>query len=47
MERINLNYSLKNIPILIKSSYQLKRIDKIESVIKRMKWKTLFPERQQ
>ena len=42
MERINLNYSLKNIPILIKSSYQLKLIDKIESVIKRMKWKTLF-----
>ena len=42
MERINLNYSLKNIPIPTKSSYQLKLIEKIESVIKRMRWKTFF-----
>ena len=42
MERINLNYSLKNIPVPTKSSYQLKLIDKNESVIKRMRWKTLF-----
>ena len=37
MERINLNYSLKNIPTPTKSSYQLKLIQKIERVIKRMK----------
>ena len=42
MERINLNYSLKNIPIPTKSAYCLKLIDKIESVIKRMRWKAFF-----
>ena len=42
MERINLNYSLKDIPMPIKSSYQLKLIEKIESVIKCMRWKTFF-----
>ena len=42
MERINLNYSLKDIPVPIKSSYQLKLIEKIESVIKCMRWKTFF-----
>ena len=31
MEKINFNYSLKNIPTPSKSSYQLKLIDKIES----------------
>ena len=38
MEKINFNYSLKNIPISSKSSYQLKLIDKI----KRMRWKAHF-----
>ena len=42
MERTNLNYLLKNIPIPTKSSYQLKLIEKIESVIKRMRWKTFL-----
>ena len=42
MERINFNYSLKNIPIPTKSANCLKRIDKIESVIKRMRWKAFF-----
>ena len=42
MERINFNYSLKNVPIPSKSFYQLKLIDKIESVIKRMQWKAHF-----
>ena len=36
MEKVNSNYSLKNIPVPSTSSYQLKLIDKIESVIKRM-----------
>ena len=39
MEKINFNYSLKNIPIPSESSYQLKLIDKIESVTKRMRYK--------
>ena len=42
MEKINFNYSLKNIPIPSKSSFQLKLIDKIESVIIRMPWKAHF-----
>ena len=42
MEKINFNYSLKNIPIPSKTSYELKRIEKIESVIKRMHWKAFF-----
>ena len=42
MEKINFNYSLKNILIPAKPSYQLKLIDKIESMIKRMHWKALF-----
>ena len=42
MERINLNYCLKNIPIPTKSAYCLKLIDKIESVIKQMRWKAFF-----
>ena len=32
MEKLNLNYSLRNIPIPDKLSYQVKLIEKIESV---------------
>ena len=42
MEKINLNYSQKNIPIPPKKSYQLELISKIESVIKRMRWRAHF-----
>ena len=42
MEKINFNYSLKNIPIPSKSSYQLELIDKIESLIIRMRWKAHY-----
>ena len=42
MEKISFNYSLQNIPILSKPSYQLKLADKIENVIKRMCWKAHF-----
>ena len=42
MERIKFDYSLKNIPIPSKSWYQLQLIDKIGSVIKRMRWKAHF-----
>ena len=42
MEKINSSYSLKNILTPSRSSYQLKLIDKIESVTKRMRCKALF-----
>ena len=42
MEKINYNYLLKNIPIPRNTSYQLKLIEKVESVIKRMRWKAHF-----
>ena len=42
MEKINFNYSLKNIPVPSKSSYKLKLIDKIENVIECMRWKAHF-----
>ena len=42
MERISVNYSLKNIPVPPPPSYKLKLIEKIESVIKRMRWKANF-----
>ena len=42
MEKINFNYSLKNILVPSKSSYKLKLIDKIENVSKRMRLKAHF-----
>ena len=42
MEKVNFNYSLKNTPTPSRSSHQLKLIDKIESVIKWMRWKAFF-----
>ena len=42
MEKISFNYSLKNIPFPDKSSYTLKLMEKIESVVKRMQWKAYF-----
>ena len=42
MEKINFNYSLKNIPVPSTKDYKLKLIDKIENVIKRMRWKAHF-----
>ena len=42
MENINFNYSLKNISTPTKISYQLMLTEKIESVIKRMRWKVHF-----
>ena len=39
MEKINLNYSLKNIPTPDKNAYELLLIDKIEAVVRRMRWK--------
>ena len=39
MEKFNLNYSLKNIPTPSRDTYTLQLIDKVEAVIKRMRWK--------
>jgi hypothetical protein len=41
MEKLNIKYSNKNIPIPTKTAYKLQLINKTESVIKRMRWKTL------
>ena len=42
MNRQNLNYSMKNIPIPNNNSYKLLLIEKIEAFIKRMRWKAHF-----
>ena len=42
MEKLNFNYSLKNIPIPDETSYLIKFKEKIKSVTKRMRWKVLF-----
>ena len=45
MEHIDFGYSLKNIPIPSKNTYIYKLIDKTEKVIKRMRWKAFFFEK--
>ena len=42
MEKISLSYSLKNISYADKLSYTFKLMEKIESVIKRIRWKAYF-----
>ena len=42
MEKLSYDYSLKNIHTPNKVSYQVKLIEKVESVIKRMRWKAYF-----
>ena len=42
MEKSEIKYSLKNIPIPSKESYQLNLIDKIESLVKRMRWRAFY-----
>ena len=42
MERINFGYSVKNIPLTNERNYKLQLIEKIEAVIKRMRWKATF-----
>ena len=42
MKLFNINYSIKNIPTPSHQSYKLLFSDKIESVIKRMRWKAYF-----
>ena len=42
MEKFNLQYSLKNIPIPNKATYEKSIISKTESFLKRMRWKAFF-----
>jgi len=42
MERVNFNYSMKNIPLPSKTAYLKTMISKLESLIKRMRWKAYF-----
>ena len=42
MEKLQLRYSPKNIPILSERSYELQLMDKIDQVIERMRWKAFF-----
>ena len=42
MERINFGYSVKNIPLTNERNYKAKLIERIEMVIKRMRWKAIF-----
>ena len=41
MEKVNLDYSIKNIPIPTRKSYLLQLMEKIEMLIKRMRWKAI------
>ena len=42
MEKLNLGYSLKNIPTPDKISYKLRLLEKIEIFIKKMRWRAVF-----
>ena len=41
MERFNISYSKKNIPIPTEKEYKIQLIAKVESFTKRMRWKAL------
>ena len=47
MEKSEIKYSLKNIPIPPKKSYQLNLIDKIGSLVKHMRWRVFYYLNQQ
>ena len=42
MEKTNLHYSTKNIPTASINNYKAQLINKIEAVIRRMRWKAIF-----
>ena len=42
MEKVCFDYSMKDIPIPPLKAYKINLLDKIESVLKRMRWKALF-----
>ena len=41
MERFNISYSQKNIPMPIEKQYKIQLIYKVENPAKRMRWKAL------
>ena len=45
MDQVRFDYSTKNIPIPLRNSYLKSLIEKVESVIKRMRWKAFFFDR--
>ena len=49
MEKVNLGYSIKNIPYPSEKHYISKLVEQIEAFAKRMRWKAIFfdPEREQ
>ena len=42
MEKFNFGYSMKNIPIPSEREYKMQLTEKIEAVIRRMRWKVIF-----
>ena len=42
LNRVNFNYSTKNIPIPSRNSFKKRLKEKVQSVIKRMRWKAFF-----
>ena len=47
MEKSEIKYSLKNIPTPSKESYRLNVVDKIKSLVKRMRWRAFYYLNQQ
>ena len=41
MKKVNLGYSIKNIPIPTRKNYLLQLLEKIEMVIKIMRWRAI------
>ena len=42
MEKFNIPYSLKNIPIPSKNSYKIKLVEQVEKFLTRLRWKMFF-----
>ena len=42
MEKVNIGYSMNNIPIPDGKSYKLQLIQKVEDFIKKIRWKAIF-----
>ena len=42
MEKINLGYSIKNIPIPSERTYLMQLVEEIEAVIKRMRYRAIY-----
>ena len=42
MEKLNFDYSLKNVLVPDNTTYNLKKFEKFESILKRMHWEAYF-----